>query len=111
MENKEVKKTEEKQKKPISPETKKKYNEKYYAANKLKICEKLKAKVACPYCSKQVAHQNMPAHQKTAKCLLKQNSQRESDEEDTKNQIKQVKELMTKLYEELHKSKTKTKKA
>jgi hypothetical protein len=33
------------------------------------------------------------------------------NEEDTKNQIKQVKELMTKLYEELHKSKTKTKKA
>jgi hypothetical protein len=106
MENKEVK-----PKKPISYETKRKYNEKYYAANKLKICEKLKTKVECPYCSKQVAHQNMPAHQKTAKCLLKQNSQRDSDEEDTKQQIKEVKELMAKLYEELHKSKAKTKKA
>jgi hypothetical protein len=93
----------ESNKKHIAPEIKKQYNTKYYEANKKAICKKLMEKKECNYCKKMVSHQNMGKHQMTARCKLMQYKEAELkklDEEDTRQQIKEIKQLISKLSDE-----------
>ena len=56
----------------MTPEDRKDYNQKYYEKKKDKI--KLLCKVACPLCSSQVNHQNLPKHQSTELCRSRRES-------------------------------------
>lgn len=52
--------------------TRQEYNKEYYNKKKDEICEKLFAKVECGRCGRTVTHQNLPKHQKTNYCKLRQ---------------------------------------
>jgi hypothetical protein len=45
------------------------YRKEYYQKNKDKLAAKLSAKEECVYCHKEITHQYMQKHQKTARCL------------------------------------------
>jgi hypothetical protein len=52
--------------------TRQEYNKEYYKNKKTEICEKLFVKVECDRCGRTVTHQNLPKHQKTNYCKLRQ---------------------------------------
>ena len=58
--------------KKIDPETKKKYNDKYYSTHKEELMKKALSKTECPLCNKMVAYCNLKRHQKTINCMSKQ---------------------------------------
>ena len=46
----------------MDPEMRKAYNYLYYKLNKNKILEKLKSKVNCEFCNRQVSYANLQKH-------------------------------------------------
>lgn len=58
-------------------EKQKQYNQIYYSKNKEKIFSKISKKEACPFCGREIRHDNMLKHIKSEYCqrrrkLLKQ---------------------------------------
>ena len=57
----------------MDPEMRKAYNSLYYKRNKDKILEKLKSKVNCEFCNRQVSFCNLQKHYSLSICERTQN--------------------------------------
>ena len=83
----------------MTPEERKKYNEKYYAEHKKDITEKLLIKIECPNCGKLISKANLERH-KIGNACLKNATKQQSQLQDMKNEIErlsnEIKELKTK---------------
>ena len=66
-------------------------NQKYYAANKDKIAEKLYKKETCECCNRTVSHQNMVKHKRSGLCRKSQ---------ENNEHLGRLKELKEKYHEQ-----------
>jgi hypothetical protein len=71
-------------------------NQKYYAKHRLERLEKIKIKMECTLCHKQVSTSNMNRHMKGSNCINKDciRKKRVSEIESLKNQITDLKSKM-----------------
>jgi predicted RNA-binding Zn-ribbon protein involved in translation (DUF1610 family) len=83
----------------MTPEERKKYNEKYYAEHKKNITEKLLIKLECPNCGKLISKANLERH-KIGRSCLKNASKQQSQFKDMQSEIErlsnEIKELKSK---------------
>jgi hypothetical protein len=72
------------------------HNQKYYAKHRLERLEKIKIKMECTLCHKQVSTSNMNRHMKGSNCINKDciRKKRVSEIESLKNQITDLKSKM-----------------
>jgi hypothetical protein len=71
-------------------------NQKYYAKHRLERLEKIKIKMECTLCHKQVSTSNMNRHMKGSNCINKDciRKKRVSEIQSLKNQITELKSKM-----------------
>jgi septin family protein len=72
------------------------HNQKYYAKHRLERLEKIKIKMECTLCHKQVSTSNMNRHMKGSNCVNKDciRKKKVSEIESLKNQITELKSKM-----------------
>ena len=67
----------------MNPEMRQAYNSLYYKLNKDKILEKLKSKVNCEFCNRQVSFCNLQKHYSLPICLRTQDKNKYISERKT----------------------------
>ena len=67
----------------MNPEMRQAYNSLYYKRNKDKILEKLKSKVNCEFCNRQVSFCNLQKHYSLPICLRTQDKNKYISERKT----------------------------
>ena len=77
----------------MTPEDRKKYNEKYYAEHKKDITEKLLMKIQCPNCGKCISKANLERH-KIGRSCKKHISIQQSQIQELQQQVKKLTELL-----------------
>jgi septin family protein len=72
------------------------HNQKYYAKHRLERLEKIKIKMECTLCHKQVSTSNMNRHMKGSNCINKDciRKKRVTEIQSLKNQITELKSKM-----------------
>jgi septin family protein len=73
-------------------------NQKYYAKHRLERLEKIKIKMECTLCHKQVSTSNMNRHMKGSNCINKDciRKKRVTEIQSLKNQITELKKVLLK---------------
>jgi septin family protein len=73
-------------------------NQKYYAKHRLERLEKIKLKMECTLCHKQVSTSNMNRHMKGSNCINKDciRKKRVTEIQSLKNQITELKKVLLK---------------